>query len=82
MSQGEEKGGIYCHRTRGLYYGDAELSTTYEPFNGENNCFSYANYTGYNIPEEGGKNRLTNKEGCSFTITELEVWQIIEMVRK
>jgi hypothetical protein len=32
----------------------------FEPFNGENNCISYANCVGYRIGDEGGKNKLTN----------------------
>ena len=57
-----------------------ELSAYNEPFNGNEKCISRANYSGYGIPEKGGKNMLTNKEGSDFTITELEVWEVKEMV--
>ena len=57
-----------------------ELSACNEPFNGNEKCRSRANHTGYGIPKEGGKNMLTNKEGIDFTITELEVWEVKEMV--
>ena len=60
--------------------GRRELSACYEPFNGNGKCRSYANLPGYGIPEEGGKNMLTNKKGIDFTITELEVWEVKEMV--
>ena len=55
----------------------SELSASYEPFNVERNCWSYANEPGYNIPRDGaGMNMLTNKKEVEFTITELEVWEI------
>ncbi len=65
----------------GPRFGDSELSASYEPFNGDNKCRSYANYKGYRIPQEDGKNALTNQKGTDFTITELEVWSIKEMVK-
>ena len=40
--------------------GYIELSAFDEPFNGDRKCRSYANYRGYKIPIEGGKNMLTN----------------------
>jgi hypothetical protein len=80
-SQGGKYGGIYCKSDNGPHYGyGPELGAYYEPFNGHNKCISYANRTGYRIPKEGGNNRLTNKKDEYFTITELEVWQITEMV--
>ena len=78
-SQGGEYGGIFCRSDRGPCYGDAELGA-YEPFNGHDLCRSYANESGYRILKEGDKNMLTNMEGERFTITELEVWHITEMV--
>jgi hypothetical protein len=32
----------------------------------------------YEIPLENGINMLNNSDSCAFTITELEVWEIIE----
>lgn len=32
----------------------------------------------YEIPNENGINMLNNSDSCAFTITELEVWEIIE----
>jgi hypothetical protein len=37
---------------------------------------SWASGSGYDIPKEGEKNMLTNKENGFFTITELEVWEV------
>jgi hypothetical protein len=47
-----------------------------EPFNGDNNCRSYANRAGYKIPFKDGKNMLTGSGNEKFTITELEVWEV------
>ena len=46
----------------GPWFGDdtSELSAYMEPFNGNGNCRSQTNGSGYNIPIEGGKNMLTN----------------------
>jgi hypothetical protein len=62
-------------------YGDYELSAFEILFNGNNNCKSNVNYDCYRIPKEGGKNALTNLKNRNFTITELEVWSIKEIVR-
>jgi hypothetical protein len=70
---------IYCYSDLGPCYGNGELCAC-EPFNGDGKCYSYANFANYKIKEEGGKNMLTNKEGKNFTITELEVWSIKEVV--
>ena len=57
-----------------------ELGAIREPFNGENNCVSYPNQNGYCISEDkSGKNMLTNKKKSTFTITELEVWEVKEI---
>jgi hypothetical protein len=57
---------------------DSELAAVYEPFNGTNHCVSNKGYTGYQIPIDSDYiNLLTNKKNGTFTITELEVWQII-----
>jgi hypothetical protein len=55
---------------------DWELCAWDEPFNGDNNCFSWANKNGYLIPLKDGKNMLTDKSDGYFTITELEVWEV------
>jgi hypothetical protein len=52
-----------------------------EPFNGDKKCSSSTNMSGYGIPKEGGKNALTNLDVGSFTISELEVWELQEIVR-
>ena len=55
---GEE---IFCHTERGPDYGVyGELRVFSQPFNGQGNCCSYADYSAYGIPKEGGKNALTN----------------------
>ncbi len=56
----------------------SELSAYTDPFNGDNNCRSWANEPGYKIPKVDGKNQLTNKGGNWFTISELEVWLLEE----
>ena len=61
-SQGGEYGGIFCYSGRGPHYGYGELAACYEPFNGDDKCSSYANQSGYRIPKEDGKNKLTNKK--------------------
>jgi hypothetical protein len=55
-----------------------ELAAANAPFNGENNCSSRANESGYKIGMEtdGVTNKLTRKEDRKFTITELEVWSL------
>jgi hypothetical protein len=50
-----------------------------EPFNGDGKCTSWPNAPGYNIVYEGGKNMLTNKEGGWFTISEIEVWEVVNV---
>ncbi len=72
---------IWCNTSCGPNYGWGELAA-YSPFNGQGQCESCTGYSAYGIPEEGGKNALTNQEDRSFTITELEVWSIKEEVRK
>jgi hypothetical protein len=72
---------ILCWEERGPYFtgadGTSELGACYEPFNGEHKCFSRANCPGFGIPNDGtGNNLLTNKKDGSFTITELEVWEV------
>jgi hypothetical protein len=73
---------IYCHSYLGPCFsgGDwCDLSAYTEPFNGKDNCRSWANQPGYNIPLVDGKNQLTNQADGKFTITELEVWLVEEI---
>ena len=70
---------IKCDKETGPLFtggGDYELCAANEPFNGEGNCSSWANWAGYNIARENGKNMLTNMADGPFTITELEVWEV------
>ena len=71
---------IRCWSELGPSFGEgdgSELSAPYEPFNGDENCASFANEPGYGIPVDAqGINTLTNKEGGNFTISELEVWEV------
>ncbi len=55
-----------------------ELESRDEPLNGEGNFLSESKGKGYNIPlDKNGLNTLTNKKDGSFTITEMEVWEVI-----
>jgi hypothetical protein len=69
---------IYCNSNWGPCFNGGksnELSASGEPFNGENNCNSWAKEPGYGIPVNWwGTNMLTHKKDGKFTITELEVW--------
>ncbi len=65
-------------------WGDLE---TNEPFNKEYNCRSYVNSSSYGIKlDPQGNNMLTNEPSqkflnynvSSFTISELEVWEVNE----
>jgi hypothetical protein len=75
---------IRCRKDRGPYFGDAELSAYWEPFNKENACTSWTNNDTYKIPRNSeGINMLTNQkceEGLTnlsfFTISEIEVWGV------
>jgi hypothetical protein len=53
-----------------------ELVARDEPLNGDNNCRSNENQSGYKIPLKDGKNMLTGSGNEDFTITELEVWEV------
>ncbi len=53
---------IYCFTQKGPFYGRRELVAS-SPFNGQGNCYSHSGMYAYGIPEEGGKNALTNQEG-------------------
>jgi hypothetical protein len=69
----------------GPVFGQGELSAL-QPFNGENNCYSFANCDGFHIPFDFDcRSNLTNlkchEKGESyvseFTISEIEVWEVI-----
>jgi len=49
-----------------------------EPLNGENNCLSCAEMSSFQIPiDNKGLNELTGEEDGAFSISELEVWEMI-----
>jgi hypothetical protein len=70
-----------CAKGYGPVFGNGELYA-YEPFNGNNKCYSCANRDGYRIEMDSEwVNKLTNlKCGhgyfCPFTISELEIWEV------
>ncbi len=73
-------GGIFCGTHVGLAFSNEqtlELCARFEPFNDDNACASCAYQSGYCIGLEYGKNMLTNKEDGDFTISELEVWEVV-----
>jgi hypothetical protein len=70
---------IEASRYAGPVFGDCELLVVDEPFNADRNCGSNVNGKKFGIPEEGGKNMLTNLKDRGFTITELEVWEVTEI---
>jgi hypothetical protein len=81
--KGSKYAGIECY----TYYGpvfkagccDWELGAG-EPLNGDKNCASRPNLPGFGIGRDAdGNNLLTNKKGVNFTITEIEVWQIVNV---
>ena len=71
---------IFCRFDHGICFKggeESELSAIDEPFNGEKNCKSTANKSGFGITfDESGKNMLTNMKDGRFTISELEVWEV------
>jgi hypothetical protein len=69
---------IWCKKDYGPHFGGAELSALNEPFNKENACSSWTNWSAYSIPRNSeGINMLTNMENnVTFTISELEVWGV------
>jgi hypothetical protein len=76
------KGEIICYSGYGPAFGSegnyGELRAC-EPFNGDGKCASWANESGYKIVIEGEKNMLTNFKDGYFTISELEVWEVINV---
>jgi hypothetical protein len=82
--KGSHNAGIVCRgscgpvfRADGIYW---ELGAG-EPLNGDKNCASRPNLPGFGIGRDAdGNNLLTNKkEDENFTITEIEVWQIVNV---
>ncbi len=53
----------------GFSDGGGDLTASNEPFNGNNNCWSYANKNAYKIPLVGEINQLTNQKDEYFTIS-------------
>jgi hypothetical protein len=81
--KGSHKAGIRCRSDCGpVFIADdnyCELGAG-EPFNGDNECYSEANQPGFGVDRDAdGNNLLTNKKGVNFTITEIEVWQIVNV---
>jgi hypothetical protein len=82
-SQDRYKAISYDNRC-GPEFGSAELTAT-EPFNGNNKCWAHINGAGYKIEMDSEKiSKLTNLKfkyigvyTSNFTITELEVWEVI-----
>ena len=82
----KHKWAINCNKDYGPSFGLSELLALIEPFNKDDACVSNANKEAYQIEMDSEKiNKLTNlkcekKHGfdeCKFTISELEVWEII-----
>jgi hypothetical protein len=70
---------MYCSRNYGpCFSGGSNELVAYVPFNGKDECCSWANKSGYKIPEVDGKNHLTNQKDGDFTISELEVWLLVD----
>jgi hypothetical protein len=73
---------ICCNKDWGPVFGIGELETDGEPLNDYNNCCSFVNMAVYLIGKDSeGRNMLTNLKCVgwvsNFTISELEVWEII-----
>jgi hypothetical protein len=83
--KGSNKAGIFCRSDCGPIFkadgNNCELAALNEPFNGDKKCYSEANLPGFGIGcDSDGNNLLTNqKDGELFTITELEVWEILNV---
>ena len=72
---------IYCSSYYGACFrgGDLpELSAYQQPFTCHDGCYSWANKPGYDIPLVDGMNQLTNQAYKKFTISELEVWLLVD----
>ena len=84
LFKGSDKAKINCCTNCGPTFtftsNHSELSASREPFNGNINCFSFANKAGFSIGlDADGKNMLTNSKSERFTISELEVWEIVNV---
>ena len=69
---------IRCSANQGPGFGRGDLATE-EPFNGNENCWSWTNQAAYGIPKSNNMNQLTNTKKDVFhyfTISELEVWEV------
>jgi hypothetical protein len=81
--KGSNNAGIYCFTNCGpVFNANGYYFELYarESFNGDKNCDSSVNQPGFGIGRDAdGNNLLTDKKGEYFTITELEVWQIINI---
>jgi len=62
----------------GPSFGELELTANTEPFDETLNCTSMEKVNIYRIEKIGRNNALTNSDSCAFTITELEVWEILD----
>ena len=73
---------IFCANSDGPNFGGMDLAAREDNFIRENNCVSVQGRIVYNVPFDSQyRNMLINQVGKgqfedSFTITELEVWQI------
>jgi hypothetical protein len=76
-----KEGAIYCRSGYGPWFGSYYCFELWadEPFNGDEKCGSRANKPGYEIVIEVGKNMLSNKEDGYFTISEIEVWEVVNV---
>jgi hypothetical protein len=78
---------IECTKNKGPRFGVSELTAVYQPFNQDNTCWSNANVGGYRIGMDSESRSMLTNLKCKkdehglmkseFTITELEVWEII-----
>jgi hypothetical protein len=60
---------IECYGNYGPGFSGDGLVAYYEPFNGNNSCWSNANRDAYKIPLVGEINQLTNQKDGYFTIS-------------
>jgi hypothetical protein len=72
---------ISCCRDKGPCFGYGELIAR-RSLNIDNRCYSLANLSGYNIGKDSESRSMLTNLKCDglvsrFTISELEVWEII-----
>ena len=82
--KGSKDAGIRCRSDCGpVFITDSNYGElcARDSFNGDKNCESSANLPGFGIGVDAdGNNLLTNKKDReNFTITEIEVWQIVNV---